>query len=164
MKELKIQVRIDEYDSIDELSESDQLLLSASEKSLNSAYAPYSNFRVGAAVLLDNGMIIQGSNQENAAYPSGLCAERVALFYASSQYPGSLVRAIAISAKADHFEITEPVTPCGSCRQVIAEYEKKNHHPIRIIMKGEKGKILVTEGIINLLPLMFKEEKLKIQR
>lgn len=161
MKELKIKVHIEEYDSADELNDSDSKLLAASEKSLNSAYAPYSNYRVGAAVLLDNGKIILGSNQENVAYPSGLCAERVALFYASSQYPGSQVRAISISAKADHFEITEPVTPCGSCRQVIAEYEKKNSHPIRIIMKGEKGKILVTDGISNLLPLMFKEEKLK---
>jgi cytidine deaminase len=131
------------------------------EKALSSAYAPYSEFRVGATVLLDNGEMINGSNQENAAYPSGLCAERVALFHAKSKYPDSVIEAIAITAKSDHFDINHPVAPCGACRQVIAEVESRQNKEIRIIMKGAKGATHVVNGIRNLLPLMFKEENLK---
>jgi cytidine deaminase len=116
---------------------------------------------VGAAVLLDNGKIFTGNNQENVAYPSGICAERVALFYASSQYPDIPVKAIAISARARGFKINSPVTPCGSCRQVMAETENRFQQKMKLIMRGENGKINVVDGIKNLLPLMFRAEELK---
>lgn len=148
-----------------ELSFSDKKLLSEAQKSAKCAYAPYSNFKVGTAVLLENGKIISGNNQENAAYPSGLCAERVALFYAIAQFPNAKIRAIAITS-----------VPCGSCRQAILEYERKQKSPVRIIMQkdlpaGKAGKnktsgepsrtIFISEGISNLLPLAFDSKELK---
>jgi cytidine deaminase len=127
---------------------------------VKTAYAPYSEFHVGAAVLLENGEIIAGNNQENAAYPSGLCAERVALFYAGSQYPTIAIKTIAISVKSKNVIISEPLSPCGGCRQVIAEYENKFKKPIRIIMSGEKGQIYIANSIESLLPLMFSKKYL----
>ena len=139
------------YESpLQELSSSDQDILSKAEQSAQTAYAPYSKFKVGSAVLLGNGKTISGNNQENAAYPSGLCAERVALFFASSQYPNEKIRAIAITN-----------VPCGACRQAILEYEVKQKSPVRIIMRKEKNKILISEGISNLLPLAFSSKELK---
>lgn len=134
-----------------ELSSSDHTLLSEAKKSAKSAYAPYSRFKVGSAVLLGNGKMISGNNQENAAYPSGLCAERVALFFTSSQYPNAVIKAIAITN-----------VPCGACRQAILEYESKQKSPVRIIMQWGK-KILISDGIENLLPLSFDASKLKSQ-
>ena len=125
-----------------ELSSTDKKLLSLAKKSAKSAHAPYSKFKVGSAVLLTNGKIISGNNQENAAYPSGLCAERVALFYTSSQFPKAKIKSIAITS-----------LPCGACRQVMAEYEFKQKSKIRIIMVGEKGRMFIAEGTGNLLPL-----------
>jgi cytidine deaminase len=130
-------------------------------KATDFAYAPYSTFRVGAAVLLKNGKIFTGNNQENMAYPSGLCAERVALFYAASQYPDVAVKAIAVTAHASDFEIDHPVAPCGACRQVMAETENRSQEKMRLIMMGEKGKVQIIEGVDNILPLMFHEENLK---
>lgn len=161
MKVRNIQIHFEEYQNNENLEGSDHILLSNAESALNSAYAPYSEFRVGAAVLLDNGELISGSNQENAAYPSGLCAERVALFHAKSKYPDSVIKAIAITAKSDHFDISHPVAPCGACRQVIAEVESRQNKEIRIIMRGNGGTTHIVNGISNLLPLMFKEENLK---
>lgn len=161
MNTREIKIKITEFSGIRELSEQDQRLLQKAAKSTSHSYAPYSEFHVGAAVLLDNGKVICGSNQENAAYPSGLCAERVALFYANSEYPGVKVRALAISAHADHFLVDRPLAPCGSCRQVIAETENRQQSKIKIIMQGETGPVNMTEGIGNLLPLTFCEEKLK---
>src|ERR1700740_1109022 len=117
-----ISVSYDVYQSINDLEEKDQFLLEKAKEAMENAYAPYSKFKVGAAVELDNGIIITGNNQENAAYPSGLCAERTAAFYASSQYPHQKVNAIAVTTKSDSIE---PVTPCGSCRQALSEYEMK---------------------------------------
>jgi cytidine deaminase len=159
IKEIKI--KITEFSGTSELPEEEQNLLQQAAKSAFNSYAPYSEFHVGAAVLLENGDIICGSNQENAAYPSGLCAERVALFYANSKYPGLRVKALAISAHADHFLIDKPISPCGTCRQVIAETENRQKSKIRILMQGETGPVNMTEGIDNLLPLTFYEEKLK---
>jgi cytidine deaminase len=127
---------------------------------VKTAHAPYSEFHVGAAVLLENGKIVTGNNQENAAYPSGLCAERVAIFYASAQYPNSAVKAIAVTVKSKNMVVSEPLSPCGACRQVIAEYENKSEKPIRIIMSGEKGPIYIAKSIESLLPLMFSKKYL----
>jgi cytidine deaminase len=135
-------------------------LIQKARKAAGGAYAPYSKFRVGAAVLLENGEIVIGNNQENAAYPSGLCAERVALFYANASHPGVAVKAIAISAIDENGEVHESVTPCGSCRQVMLESEYKFGKPIKIILDGAK-KILVVEGVESLLPLSFKPDSLK---
>ena len=161
MKKKEIKIIISQFSGADELSAEDQKLLREAAKSASKSYAPYSEFHVGAAVLLENGKIVCGSNQENAAYPAGLCAERVALFYANSQYPGVAVKALAISAHADHFVIDKPISPCGTCRQVIAETESRQQSKIKIIMQGESGPVNMTEGIENLLPLTFYEEKLK---
>ena len=149
------------FESINDLNDLDRLILEEAQKAVGDAYAPYSNFNVGAALLLNNDKIITGNNQENAAYPSGLCAERVALFYANAKYPRVGVKAMAVTVKSNNQIIDEPVTPCGSCRQVIAEYENLFEKPIRIIMTGQTGKVIITQGIENLLPLMFNKKHLK---
>ncbi|MCD4697798.1 MAG: cytidine deaminase [Bacteroidales bacterium] len=161
MKKICLSIDYSIYDTPEDLSENDKQLLEQAINASKKAYAPYSNFRVGTAILLENGKIITGNNQENAAYPSGLCAERVALFYASSQYPDEPVKAIAVTAFSEDFDIFDPVTPCGSCRQVMAETEQRFENKIRVIMYGEKGKVYVTEEVSNLLPLMFHAEELK---
>ncbi|HSG67642.1 MAG TPA: cytidine deaminase [Bacteroidales bacterium] len=157
----KIQVNVEEYDTLSEMTENDRELIEGATKSIGSAYAAYSHFRVGAALRLSNGMIITGNNQENAAYPSGMCAERVAMYYAKSQFPDQSIESIAISAHSNDFIIKEAVTPCGACRQVIAEYQTQQEHPIRIIMKSEKGPIRAVNSIEDLLPLLFHVEELK---
>jgi cytidine deaminase len=157
---LTIVTELEVYKSIKDLILKDAELLVAAKKMVKTAYAPYSEFHVGAAVLLENGEIIAGNNQENAAYPSGLCAERVALFYAGSQYPTIAIKTIAISVKSKNVIISEPLSPCGGCRQVIAEYENKFKKPIRIIMSGEKGQIYIANSIESLLPLMFSKKYL----
>ena len=112
---------------------------------------------------LKNGAIIQGNNQENVAYPSGLCAERVALFSVGAHHPNIPVKAIAITAKSEHFDIDEPLAPCGACRQVMVEYEKKYGQNIRIILRGEEGKIHIINSVSDILPLSFSSDKLKDQ-
>ncbi len=161
MKVKEIKINYEEYKEDEKLLSSDMDLVKEAEIALSGSYAPYSEFHVGAALLLANGKVVRGSNQENAAYPSGLCAERVALFYASSEFPDQPVVSLAITGKSDHFITTDPITPCGSCRQVIAETEKKQGSEIRVIMKGEKGVTRIVEGIDSLLPMVFHEEKLK---
>jgi cytidine deaminase len=156
-----ITIKVEEYSPVDQLPQADVQLLEKAKDALKGSYAPYSEFHVGAAALLENGKFVLGSNQENAAYPSGLCAERVALFHAQSKYPGVAVLSIAITAQCDHFVTTEPITPCGSCRQVIAEVEKRQQQKIRVVMKGEQGITQAVEGVDQLLPLLFHEEKLK---
>ena len=161
MKIREINIQIEEYNDASLLNESERALLKHAQDAIKGSYAPYSEFHVGAAVLLENGEIIKGSNQENAAYPSGLCAERVAIFHAQSKYPELKVKAIAITASSDNFITKSPITPCGACRQVIAETESRQHEKVRIVMKGQEGIIQVVNGIENLLPLMFKEDQLK---
>jgi len=161
MKIKKIQLDVEEYASMAELAEADLQLLELAVKSISTAYAPYSHYRVGAALRLSNGEIISGNNQENAAYPSGLCAERVAMFYAKSKYPEENIVSIAIAARSDDFIIQEAVAPCGACRQVMAEYQTQQNSNIRVIMKGEKGPVLVINAIDDLLPLLFRAEELK---
>jgi len=161
MKIRNINIQIEEFESKESLDKREVELLEKAQEAIKGSYAPYSEFRVGVALLLDNGEIIQGSNQENAAYPSGLCAERVAIFHAKSKYPNLKVKSIAITASSDNFVTRSPITPCGACRQVIAETESRQNDKIRIIMKGQKGIVQAVNGIENLLPLMFKEEQLK---
>ena len=150
-----------EYESIEELSQSDRELMELARNAVESAYAPYSHYKVGAAVKMKNGNIITGSNQENMAFPSGLCAERVALFAATAANPGIPVMAIAVTSKSLQFPVNKPVTPCGSCRQAMIEYEMLSEEKIRVILMGETGKVLIIEGIDTLLPFSFKEDGLK---
>ncbi|MEZ4969737.1 MAG: cytidine deaminase [Flavobacteriaceae bacterium] len=143
------------YESVHELEKEDQVLMREAVKARNNAYSPYSKFNVGAAVLLDNDEIIIGNNQENASYPSGLCAERVALFYASAKFPGIPIKTIAISATSKNFVVDKPAAPCGNCRQSISEYEIRQSRPIAIIMSGETGEILKCNAVSDILPLAF---------
>ncbi|EJL66204.1 cytidine deaminase [Flavobacterium sp. CF136] len=158
MKEISITSSFSEYDSLDELPEDVQNLMDQAVEIRKKAYAPYSQFRVGAALLLDNGKIVLGSNQENAAYPSGLCAERVAIFYAGSIYPEAKILKIAITAASDTNQTKAPIPPCGSCRQSIAEYEIKQETPIEIYFMGEIGSIYRSASLKNLLPFMFDKK------
>lgn len=161
MQQRKLNILFEEYNSLQELSENDRHLLQEAMEATKTAYAPYSNFKVGAAVLLDNGIIVKGSNQENAAYPSGLCAERVALFSAGSQHPGVKIKAIAVTAFLNNELTPHPVSPCGDCRQVMAECEHRYRTDIRFIMIDTNKKILIAENVKSLLPFMFSSDSLK---
>ena len=143
-----------------ELSEEDRELVEAAKQATNGSYAPYSKFNVGAAVRLQNGGIIVGANQENAAFPSGLCAERTALFAAGAQHPDQPVVALAIAARKGRQFLPQPIPPCGACRQVISGVEERYGQPIRILLYGTEG-VLVSEGISPLLPLRFADEDLR---
>ena len=154
MTSKEIKIAYTEYESIDELCAEDRSLAIAAIEALSGSYAPYSNFNVGAAVLLDDGEIIKGSNQENAAYPSGLCAERTALFYAGASHPDIPVKAIALAAGKDGVLCETPATPCGACRQVMAQYQTKSGNPIQILMIG-KEKIWKFMKVDVILPLIF---------
>lgn len=158
MKEISITSSFSVYNSLEELSKEIQDLMNEAIEIRKKAYAPYSQFRVGAALLLDNGKIVLGSNQENAAYPSGLCAERVAIFHAGSIYPEAKILKIAITAASDTNQTTAPIPPCGSCRQSIAEYEIKQDTPIEIYFMGEIGEVYKSASLKNLLPFMFDKK------
>ena len=156
MKELELKSVIQAC-QMDELSTEEQHLVNLAIEATHRSYAPYSHFHVGAAVRLENGEEIIGCNQENAAYPSGLCAERTALFSAGAQYPDVPVEMLAIAARGTDGELlSDPVSPCGSCRQVIIESETRAGHPIRILLYGRKC-VYVIDGIGKLMPLMFSE-------
>jgi cytidine deaminase len=162
MKQINIPVLITEVENETELAPEDQNLIAIARNMTDNAYAPYSEFFVGAAILLENGEIVKGSNQENAAYPSGLCAERVAVFSASAIFPGVKIKSIAVSAKTRHHVMDYPVSPCGACRQVLLEYEVKQKDPIRMLLCGVSGKILIIEKTRDLLPLSFTASDLGI--
>lgn len=153
MRDLNIQtvIKVCQYN---ELSPKDKSLLDSAMEATKRSYAPYSRFSVGAAALLANGTVVTGSNQENAAYPSGLCAERTTLFYANSQYPDQPVTTLAIAARTERDFIDTPIPPCGACRQVILETESRYKQPIRILLYG-KNEIYLINGIKDLLPLSF---------
>lgn len=156
MQELELKSTI-QVCQMAELTPDEQHLIQLAIDATDRSYAPYSKFHVGAAVRLDNGQEISGSNQENAAYPSGLCAERTALFYAGAQYPDIPIRMLAIAARGTDGELTEePTGPCGSCRQVIIESETRAGSPIRILLYGKKY-VYVIDGIRPLMPLTFSE-------
>jgi cytidine deaminase len=154
-------ISYEEYSSIDDLDAEDKDLCKEAVKAMANSHSPYSEFRVGAAVRLESGRVVYGSNQENVAYPSGLCAERVALFTIGSTYPDDKIVSMAITAHTDNFTITQPVTSCGACLQVMAEYEKKQSHPIEVIFYCQNGSIIKTHGIKSLLPFAFAETRLK---
>ncbi len=159
MKKLTLKTTVQVYHNIEELSAEDQKMLNMAHKATKDAWAPYSRFAVGAAVRLKNGKFVHGSNQENAAYPTGLCAERTALSVAASRYPKSPVVAMAVTVKTEDL-INRPVSPCGSCRQAIFEVEQRYGENIKIIMQGETGDIYVCNSIKDLLPLSFTADLL----
>lgn len=155
MKKKTINIPLEVYGSTSELPEDIQKLMNKAQQAREFAYAPYSRFKVGAALQLESGEIVMGSNQENAAYPSGLCAERVAVFSAGANFPNQSMRAMAITVKAEAHEVTEPIGPCGACRQSLAEYEQKQKSPMAIYFMGETGEIYKVNSVMDLLPLGF---------
>ena len=157
---MEIRINIEEYESLSGLSQEDRDLIEAAREAAGNAYAPYSEFRVGAAVLLENGEVFTGNNQENAAYPDGLCAERVAMFAANASKPDQGIMTIAVAARIKDEFLSEPVYPCGSCRQALLESENRFHQNIRVLMYGT-NKIQVAASIRDLLPLSFDSSFLK---
>lgn len=155
MKKVEVQTTFIEYESIHELKQDDQELMKQAIEIRKKAYAPYSQFRVGAALLLEDGTIVLGSNQENAAFPSGLCAERTAIFYAGATHPGKRIMKIAISATSDLKVTNHPIPPCGACRQSILEYEVKQEQPIEMYFMGAEGVVCYSPSLINMLPFHF---------
>ena len=155
MKKVEIKTEVTIFDSIDELPKSTNLLMNKAIEAKNKAYAPYSKFKVGTAILLDNGKIVTGSNQENAAYPSGICAERVAIWKASADYPTQKILELAITASSSSQITSEPVAPCGACRQSLYEYEVRQKDEIEVYFMGEIGKVIKTNSVLDLLPIAF---------
>ena len=160
MNKREIKSILSDYNSPAELDKRYQELIQKAKIAAETAYAPYSKFKVGAAVLLENDEIIQGNNQENAAYPSGICAERVAIFYANSKYPNIPIKAIAVTANTSKGFIKEPIPPCGFCLQVMLESETRSEKPIQVILYGEE-KITIADSIKQFLPVNFNKEMLK---
>lgn len=161
MDHQKISIEFDVYESIEQLIKEDAVLLREAIKATDIAYAPYSNFYVGAAAMLVNGKTIVGSNQENASYPVGLCAERVLLSAASSVYPGIPIATMAITYRSETGKSNRPISPCGVCRQTLVEYETHLKHPIRLILGGTEGKIWIIPQAGSLLPFGFSGEDMK---
>lgn len=155
MKALTITSQLEVYDDLKEVPGEIQDLMKDAIETRDNAYAPYSKFKVGAALLLENGEIVVGSNQENASYPSGLCAERTAVYFAGAKYPNSRILKIAISAKSMKHKTEAPVPPCGACRQALVEYEVKQENPIEMYFMGETGKVIKADSVKDLLPLIF---------
>ena len=160
MKKEKYDFAYEVYDSIDELSEQEASLLKKARETTRHAYAPYSHFKVGAVAKMKNGEIVTGSNQENASYPVGLCAERVLLASASSLYPNVPIDIIAISYNCDQVASDHPVAPCGICRQSLQEFEERSKTPIKLVLGGMQGKVIVIEKASQLLPLAFTSDEL----
>tara|TARA_R110002050_G_scaffold286468_3_gene436920 strand:- start:1148 stop:1630 length:483 start_codon:yes stop_codon:yes gene_type:complete len=155
LKKHQILIDYSVYSSLEDLPVEDLELMQHAVKVRANAYAPYSNFYVGAAVLLENGEVVIGNNQENASYPSGLCAERVAIFQAGAKYPGVGIKAVAITATSKNYVVNEPAAPCGNCRQAMIEYEQKQKMPIGILLMGEKGEVIKFNSLADILPLAF---------
>ena len=144
-----------------ELALQDQQLIINAKEAFSTAYAPYSGFLVGASICLENGEMINGSNQENVAYPSGLCAERVAMFYVGAKFPNVKIKTIAVSVFSKNFEVTDIISPCGACRQVMAEYEDKQKQSIKVLLHSPNDQVLIANKVQDLLPFMFKSPHLK---
>ena len=160
MKEITIESNFLSFESKEELPNDIGLLMDKAIEAREKAYAPYSKFKVGAAILLENGKVITGSNQENASYPSGLCAERTAIYYAGAKFPKSKILKMAVTASSQNQETSKPIPPCGACRQAISEYEVKQNSPIEIYFMGKTGEVLKSESLANLLPFVFKKSAL----
>lgn len=160
MKERKIEISYKVFDDISELTKDDAQLLNEAKEITKQAYAPYSNFFVGAAAKLVNGKTVIGTNQENASYPVGLCAERALLASASAIYPGVALETMAVSYRNNNGSSNQPIAPCGMCRQYLQEYEIRVDHPMRLILGGLEGKIYVFDTVSHLLPLGFTSESM----
>lgn len=161
MKENKFEFNYKVYDNISELPEEGQRLLKEAREVTANAYAPYSKFQVGAVAKLTNGEIVAGSNQENASFPVGLCAERVLLASISSLFPKVPIETIAISYKSEHQKSDHPISPCGICRQSLQEFESRVNHPVQLILGGMEGPVYVIDSVSRLLPLAFTSEELR---
>lgn len=157
MQKFNLTISLEKYDNEDELSTIEQQLLAEARKATYKAYAPYSQFHVGAAILLDDGQIITANNQENAALPSGSCAERSAIFWVGANYPTRTIKSIAVIARPGSGDTFRGVPPCGACRQAMLEYENRQKQPIRLMMVGDDNTVLITDSIADLLPLRFNE-------
>jgi cytidine deaminase len=160
MNEQEFTITYARYSELDELEKVDKDLCIQAAQALGTAYAPYSKFKVGTAILLEDGEVVLGSNQENVAYPSGLCAERVALFSIGATKPGAVIRAMAITAHTEAFVIDKPVTSCGGCLQVMAEFEQRQGSEIEVLFYCLDGEILKVKGVQSLLPFAFVENRL----
>lgn len=160
MKELKFEFAYEVYDDISQLTEEDAWLLTEARSVTEQAYAPYSNFHVGAVAILDNGEIVAGTNQENASYPVGICAERVLLGSVATLHPNIPVKSIAISYNSDEIKSDHPISPCGMCRQALLEYETRLKQPIRLILGGMEGKVYIIKTATQLLPFAFTKSEL----
>lgn len=160
MKEQKFEFEYEVYNNIGELKNEDADLLTKARAVTKQAYAPYSNFFVGAAAKLNNGEIVSGTNQENASYPVGICAERVLLGNAATLYPGVSIDTMAISYDSKEVKSDHPISPCGMCRQSLLEYETRTEHPIRLILAGQEGKIIIVKTVQFLLPFAFNSSEL----
>lgn len=160
IKKIEITASFSVFSSVDDLPNDVQELMKQAVEVRKNAYAPYSNFKVGCAILLDNDKIVVGSNQENAAYPSGLCAERVAIFQSGAVYPEAKILKMAITAASENTQVNQPIPPCGACRQSISEYEVKQETPIEIYFMGETGEVYKSDSLKNLLPLRFDKKAL----
>lgn len=159
MEQIDINISIESY-QLDELSPQDQELVQAAIEATKNAYANYSRFYVGAALRLENGKIVIGANQENAAFPSGLCAERTAVFAAQANYPDSPIETLAIAGRNEKGVLPDPITPCGACRQVILEIEDRYKKPIKILLYGTQ-KIYCVRSVKDLLPLSFVDDNMR---
>jgi len=160
MKENKFEFEYEVYADSGELNEQDAWLLNEARTVTENAYAPYSNFHVGAVAMLENGEVVAGTNQENASYPVGICAERVLLGSIATMHPHIPVVSIAISYSSDEVKSDHPISPCGMCRQALLEYETRTDNPIRLILSGQEGKVFVIKTASNLLPFAFNKNEL----
>lgn len=155
MQKIEVKASATIYNNVEELSQEDKMLMDKAIEARKKAYAPYSKFNVGAAFLLENGEIVLGNNQENAAYPSGMCAERVGVWKIGSEFPGVKIKKLAITAASENSTVDKPVGPCGGCRQTLSEYEINQKEPMEVLFMGEVGKIIKTESLLSLLPFSF---------
>ena len=155
MRKIELTTSATIFNNISELSVDNKILMDKAIEARKKAYAPYSKFSVGAALLLENDEIILGNNQESAAYPSGMCAERVAIWKAGSDFPGVKIKKLAISASSSISKVDKPVGPCGACRQTLSEYEINQKEPMEVFFMGEIGEVVKTDSLLSLLPFSF---------
>lgn len=161
MSENKFEFSFEEFNDSNELNDADARLLADARKITKQAYAPYSKFYVGAVAVLENGELVSGTNQENASYPVGICAERVLLGTVATIHPDIPIKTMAISYYSDSIKSDHPISPCGMCRQALLEYESRTNKPIRIILSGQEGKVYIIKTVRNLLPFAFTSDELK---
>lgn len=160
MKTLQLSIRVDAYSTESDLPASEQVLLERAREATFRSYAPYSRFHVGAAVLLEDGTIFTANNQENAAFPSGSCAEQSAIFWIGANHPNQKILSIAVVARPGDERLFKPVSPCGACRQALLEYEHRQQQPIRLLMLQPGGGVLAMNSIADLLPVKFDADDL----